>query len=120
MKIVWRLSECPEFIAGDNCYLREILHPDKAPLSLRYSLARARVPAGTETTPHRLATSEVYFVLQGLGRMHVGDETDEVGPGDTVYIPPNATQFIEALGPDELVFLCIVDPAWRVEDEVIE
>ena len=37
------LKDCEEFIAGDNTILREILHPDKADLDLRYSLAHAIV-----------------------------------------------------------------------------
>ena len=41
-----RLDDCPEFIAGDNSILRELLHPDKADLDLRYSFARAIVPKG--------------------------------------------------------------------------
>jgi mannose-6-phosphate isomerase-like protein (cupin superfamily) len=40
-----------------------------------------------------------------------------VGPGDTVYIPPGAGQQITNTGRSDLVFLAIVDPAWRAEDE---
>lgn len=32
------LSEAEEFIAGDGCTLRELLHPGKQPLALGYSL----------------------------------------------------------------------------------
>lgn len=41
------LKDCDEFIAGDNCVLREILHPDKDNIALRYSLAHAVVRPGT-------------------------------------------------------------------------
>ncbi len=34
------LKDCDEFVAGDDSLLRELLHPDKADLRLRYSLAR--------------------------------------------------------------------------------
>jgi mannose-6-phosphate isomerase-like protein (cupin superfamily) len=51
--------------------------------------------------------------------MHLGDEPREVLPGDAVYIPPDTVQYIDALGAEELVFLCIVDPAWRAEDESV-
>ena len=49
--------------------------------------------------------------------MHVGPERAEVGPGQAVYIPPGEVQFIENIGAGRLVFLCIVDPAWRASDE---
>jgi len=36
-----------------------------------------------------------------------------------VYIPPHAGQFIHNPGTADLVFICIVDPAWRKEDEEV-
>ena len=50
--------------------------------------------------------------------MHINDEVEEVGAYDTIYIP-NAVQYIENTGDEELEFICIVDPAWRAEDEVV-
>ena len=70
-----KLKDCEEFIAGDNCTLREILHPDKENLALRYSLAHAIVKPGDTTWRHRLKTSEVYYILEGEGVMHIEDET---------------------------------------------
>ncbi len=114
------LNDCPEFTAGDNCMLREILHPDKADLSLRYSLAHAVVRPGQTTWKHRLRTSEVYYIIEGEGIMHIDAESSPVRPGSTVYIPPRATQCIENSGKKDLVFICIVDPAWQKEDEVVD
>ncbi len=113
------LQQCEEFIAGDSTILREILHPDKAELSLRYSLAHAVLKRGATSQAHSLTTSEVYYILEGKGRMHINDETALVTPGQTIYIPPRAKQFIENVGETDLKFLCIVDPAWRKEDETV-
>lgn len=117
--LVQKLSACAEFIAGDSTYLRELLHPDKQPLALRYSLAHATLPVGQTSLPHSLKTSEVYYILSGSGEMHIDGETQMVEPGDAVYIPPNARQFIYNCGSEPLVFICIVDPAWRQEDETV-
>ena len=113
------LKKCTEFEAGDRTRLREILHPGKEDLRLRYSLAHARLRPGVTSTLHYLTTSEVYYVLAGRGRMEIDGESREVGAGDTVYIPPDGQQRIESLGPEDLEFLCIVDPAWRAEDEFV-
>ena len=113
------LRDCPEFVAGDGTALRELLHPDKADLDLRYSLAHAVLGPGRTSQPHRLRTAELYYILAGSGEMHIGGETAPVGPGQAIYIPPRAVQFIRNTGAGELVFLCIVDPAWRVEDEEV-
>jgi mannose-6-phosphate isomerase-like protein (cupin superfamily) len=113
------LRNCEEFIAGDGCTLREILHPAKADLKLRYSLAHAVVKPGDTTQQHRLRSSEVYYILEGEGIMHINGEASPVCAGSTVYIPPTANQCIHNPGQEDLVFLCIVDPAWRKEDEEV-
>jgi mannose-6-phosphate isomerase-like protein (cupin superfamily) len=117
--LVQKLKNCAEFIAGDSTILRELLHPDKQPIELRYSLAHAIVPVGETSTPHSLTTSEVYYILSGRGEMHIGEETQIIEPGDAVYIPPNAKQYVRNCGEEPLVFICIVDPAWRKEDETV-
>jgi len=114
-----RLGSCPEIIAGDRSILRELLHPEKNEVAGRYSLAHAVVKPGGRTVPHRLKGSEVYYILEGRGVMHIEGESAEVSPADTVHIPPGAVQFIENPGKEDLVFLCIVDPAWKSEDEEI-
>jgi mannose-6-phosphate isomerase-like protein (cupin superfamily) len=117
--LIRKLKQCTEFTAGDHTLLRELLHPDKQSLDLRYSLAHATVAVGQTSTPHALKTSEVYYILQGFGEIYIDDESQEVEPGDAVYIPPGAKQCICNLGAEPLIFLCIVDPAWRVDDEII-
>jgi mannose-6-phosphate isomerase-like protein (cupin superfamily) len=99
--------------------LREILHPDKEDLPIRYSLAHAVVKPGETTWAHRLGTSEVYYIIEGEGIMHINGENAQVKPGSTVCIPPRATQSITNSGKSDLKFVCIVDPAWRKEDEEI-
>lgn len=106
-------------MAGDGCTLRESLHPDKADLKLRYSLAHATVKPGMTTAWHTLKTSEVYYILEGSGLMYIDGETEDVTPGCTVYIPPEARQRIKNTSEQDLKFICIVDPAWRKEDETI-
>lgn len=115
-----KLSDCPEITAGDGTRLRELLHPNRNyPFGSRYSLARATVTAGHASVKHRLRTDEAYYILSGQGIMHVDEDSAQVGPGDVVEVPPDSIQWIENAGPDDLVFLCIVDPAWRAEDEEI-
>ena len=113
------LKDCEAFISGDGCVLREILHPDKTDLKLGYSLAHAVVQPGDITKPHTLTTSEVYYILEGEGIMHVDQEITRVGANATIYIPPKAVQKIHNTGKTDLVFLAIVDPAWRKDDEKV-
>ena len=113
------LKKCKEIIAGDNTTLRELLSPLNEDVSTRYSLAHATVKPGEITHEHRLKSSEVYYILQGEGEMYVDYEKEKVHSGQVIYIPPNSVQRIKNIGTCKLVFLCIVDPAWRAEDEEI-
>ena len=117
--LIRKLRDCKEIIAGDACHLRELLNARTDNRAYRYSLAHAVVKPATKTKAHALKTSEVYYILEGEGRMHVGSDTAEVGPGDCIDIPPGAIQWIENTGKTDLVFLCIVDPAWCAADEKI-
>ena len=117
--LIINLKDCAEFIAGDNTILRELLHPDKADIDLRYSLAHAVLKPGKTSQPHMLKTSEVYYILEGEGEMSIDNETSKAIPGQAIYIPPNSKQFIKNTGNNDLVFLCIVDPAWQKSDEIV-
>jgi mannose-6-phosphate isomerase-like protein (cupin superfamily) len=117
--LIRKLKDCEEFSAGDETILRELLHPDKQPIDLRYSLAHAVLPVGATSLPHALTTSEVYYILSGVGEMSIDGEVSRIEPGDALYIPPNAKQFLYNCGDEPIVFLAIVDPAWREEDETI-
>lgn len=119
--LVRRLRDCEQFVAGDGSILRELLHPDKADVAIRYSLAHARVTPGESTKAHRLRTAEVYYILRGRGRMHIDAEATDVDADCAIYIPPGSVQYIANTGKDNLLFLCIVDPGWReTDEEVIE
>jgi mannose-6-phosphate isomerase-like protein (cupin superfamily) len=114
------LKDCPRFVVLDGTEICELLHPDREDeeLFLGYSLAHARLGPGEASEPHRLKTSsEVYFILEGRGRMTIEGESAEVGSGTAIYIPPGSKQHIENRGDGPLVFLCLVYPPWCEEDE---
>ncbi|KKO18883.1 MAG: cupin domain-containing protein [Candidatus Brocadia sp.] len=113
------LQNCKAFVAGDNAVLRELLHPDKEEVKFRYSLAHAVVKQGETSHRHTLKHAEVYYILEGKGIMYIDHESVEVRPGQAIYIPPHAIQCIRNVGQDDLKFLCIVEPAWRQEDEKV-
>ena len=110
-------GDCYEFLAGDETHLRELLHPNKESLHIRYSLAHAYLKPGEASLPHKLRSSEVYYILEGEGIMFINDESSRIASGHTIYVPPNAIQHVRNTGANDLKFLCIVDPAWRGDDE---
>jgi mannose-6-phosphate isomerase-like protein (cupin superfamily) len=104
----------------DRSLLCELLHPDKmsGAESLACSVAHAIITPGESTLPHILEKStELYYILEGIGEMHIGPEIAAVRPGQIILIPPSARQWIRNTGRNNLVFLCIVSPKWQAADE---
>ncbi len=109
------LSE--EFYTEEKCYITE-LSSDYGDHSM--SIARARVEPGVTTRWHHLkGITERYHILQGQGRVEVGDlEPQLVNLGDTVIIPPLCPQRIENIGTEDLIFLAICTPPFEDLDYV--
>ncbi len=113
------LADCQEFLAGDHTVLCELLHPAKQAVKLGYSLARGSLAAGRRSKCHVLASSEVYYFLAGEGTFVIDGERTVVQAGSVIYVPPGGKQSLENTGSADIEFLCLVDPAWRAEDESI-
>ena len=68
---------------------------------------------GKSTRGHRHpGQEEVYFFVQGMGMMIVGNEDDEPFPvavGDIVLIPDGAFHRVINEGPTDLIFNCVFD-----------
>lgn len=119
MEIVNRNTSQP-FTTKDGSEIRSILDRTNS-TAANQSLAEATLSPGAATEPHRHpVTEEVYYVLRGIGRMTVGEEVREVGPGDGILIPPGTRHTIRNVGVEPLVFLCCCAPPYSHEDTVIE
>jgi Mannose-6-phosphate isomerase len=114
------IKDCNYFKALDNTILCELLHPEREneDLKINYSIAHAILKAGESSLVHRLKTSiEIYYILEGNGIMHIDNESEDVQPGQVIYIPANSKQYIENTGSNQLKFLAMVYPMWDKEDE---
>ena len=109
-----RIDPAAEFYTPEKCYIIELCNtPDDPELSI----ARARVLPGVTTRWHRLlGTTERYVILEGRGRVEVGDLSPQaVSAGDVVLIPPSYRQRITNVGAGDLIFLAICTPRFRPE-----
>ena len=111
---VKRIDPEAEYYFDEGCHIIEMSNSAQDP---ELSIARARVEPGQTTRWHSLAaTSERYVILSGTGLVEVGEQAPAgVGPGDTVIIPPGAPQRIANTGNEDLVFLALCTPRFRVE-----
>ena len=113
---VKNIESVPAFITKDGSEIRELLAHRNSVIR-NQTLAEARLPAGGSTTPHRhLKTEEIYYILEGHGSMQVDMETQSVGPGDAIAIPPCSLHQITNTGIDLLKFLCCCAPGYEHAD----
>jgi|SRR5688572_8978128 len=104
----------PEYYTPERCHSLELSNTAADP---DVSIARARVTPGVTTRWHRLAdTTERYVVLEGRGRVEIGELPPAVvGPGDFIVIPPGCRQRIANVGTGDLVFLAICTPRFQTD-----
>ncbi len=103
-----------EVFIEEGCYILELSNDDSDPA---LSIERARVLPGATTRWHRVRdTVERYVILDGMGRVEIGDyPPQEVQAGDVVMIPPSVRQRIANVGEGDLVFLAICSPRFTPE-----
>ncbi len=100
------LDSVAAFRTKDGSEIRELLAHRNSCIR-QQSLAEARVAPGLTTTPHHHPrTEEIYYILEGTGRMHLGDAARDVGAGDAIAIPPGEVHWIANSGQTTLRFLC--------------
>lgn len=118
MEIINR-DDCPPFVTKDTSEIREILAHRNSSCE-RTSLAEATLHPGCSTDAHyHPQTEEIYYILNGSGRIRMDGEEQDVGPGDAILIPPGATHQTWNTGDGALRFLCVCAPAYEHEDTVI-
>lgn len=116
---VKKLDEITFIEANEGTKIKQIFHPHNTFNGIRYSISQCIVEPGKKSSLHKMTTSEIYYVLEGNGKLQIDDETFDVSKDQAIYISPHSKQQIENTGKIDLKILCIVDPAWRQEDEII-
>ncbi|MFW5927308.1 MAG: cupin domain-containing protein [Wenzhouxiangella sp.] len=111
---VLRFDESREYWFEEGCFITEL---SNGPHDPELSIARARVSPGGTTRWHLLeGITERYVVLEGKGRVELGDGTcADLAPGDVVIIEPGQAQRIINSADTELVFLALCTPRFRPE-----
>jgi len=68
---------------------------------------------GERIPDHQVPMDVTFFILEGTGRITIGDETEPVKPNDVVLCPPNTKMSVQADENSTLSFLNIKTPGLR-------
>ena len=112
-------SEINSIRGNEGTKIKQYFHPHNTLNGINYSLAQFTLEPGKRSKLHKIGSSEIYYILEGNGRLNIDEDIQDLEKDDSVYVPPNSKQFIENKGKVDLRFLCIVEPAWEIEDETL-
>lgn len=79
-------------------------------------------PRGGQVPWHNQEQEEVYFIIEGVGEMCLGEEVSELRPGMAVYIPSGVFHQLSNKGDTPLRMMYVYGPAgdvahWKQELE---
>ncbi len=108
------------FIQGsEGSKIKQYFHPHNTLNGISYSIAQFTLEPQKKSKLHKISSSEIYYILEGRGDLQIDGETHHLEKDDSAYVPPNSKQFIKNTGAVDLRFLCIVEPAWKADGEIL-
>lgn len=114
-----RNSDMPEIIGHEGSKIKNYFDPACTDNRIQFSIAHLMIQKGKRTLRHKMKSSEVYYILEGIGILKIDGKSFTVKKDDSVFVPPMSEQSIENIGDGDLRFLCIVDPAWNQDSEIV-
>jgi quercetin dioxygenase-like cupin family protein len=105
---VVRAEEAEEGSATGKRSFQVLLGPENG--CTRATLFLGRIPPGAAPWHYHLY-DEIVWVPEGPGRLHVGERTEELGPGAAFRLRPRELHVVENAGGDEMTVLGLFTPA---------
>ena len=112
-------SEIKSIQGDEGTKIKQYFHPHNTLNGINYSIAQFTLEPGKKSRLHKMSSSEIYYILDGNAELRINEETYKLEKDDSVYVQPNSKQIIENTGSVNLRFLCIVEPAWKSDDEIL-
>ncbi len=112
-------SEIESIHGDEGVKIKQYFHPHNTLNGINYSMAQFTLEPRKKSKLHKMSSSEIYYILEGSGKLKINEDTYHLEKDDSAYVPPNSKQFIENTGSINLRFLCIVEPAWKEDDEIL-
>ncbi|MCK5310708.1 MAG: cupin domain-containing protein, partial [Desulfobacteraceae bacterium] len=88
-----------------------MLQQDDVP-NTQMSITWVEVEPGASQKPHKHPPEQTYIIIQGQGKMHVGEENCIVDKGDIIHIPSNYMHFIINQSDTTLIYISASTPAY--------
>ena len=105
--IIKKIENIEAFEGNEGTKIKQIISPEETNNTIRYSIAHCTISPGESSKPHTMKTSEMYYILQGEGIMHIDSEERHVNQNDLIFVPPMSKQYLENNGKMDLSLIHI-------------
>ena len=112
-------SKITSINGNEGTRIKQYFNPENIQNKISYSIAQCTLESGKKSKIHKLCSSEIYYILEGTCNLKIGKKIFHLIKDDSIFVESNSQQQIENTGYNNLKFLCIVDPAWRPETEIL-
>jgi len=100
-------------------YSPSVLEKLNIPEETDYSIGYVVIPPGNGLPPHYLLGSdEVDYIISGEGVITIDGQERELSSGQAVLTPQGSVQSFMNTGESDLVYLTIVQPYYRYENDI--
>lgn len=107
--LIRKLADAPSVPCPCGVSTRPLTAADGAPCSLHVTAIR------DSARHYHRRTTEVYYILEGTGKIELGDEWHDVGPGMTIWIEPGTRHRVVSEGGIKTIVFGL--PAFDPADE---
>jgi mannose-6-phosphate isomerase-like protein (cupin superfamily) len=107
--LVRQLRDAPTVQSECGQSTRPLTFPDTSVCNLHVTFIK------DSTRHYHKECTEVYYILQGRGKMELNDEVVDVEPGTIIYIEPGTAHRL--FSPEGVRTIVFGVPAYRAEDE---
>ncbi len=97
--------EATEITVAVKTSIQVLISSEEAP---NFAMRRITMQAGGSMPLHTNTVEHEQLVLDGHGRVGLGDEVYEVSKDDVLFIPAGLPHFYETIGDEPFIFLCSV------------
>ncbi|MBI3623430.1 cupin domain-containing protein [Candidatus Pacearchaeota archaeon] len=88
--IIKNQKNSTKITGNEGAIIYDLLNPTHVKNGIRYSLAYVSLSCGKSTLSHIMKTSEVYYILEGEGALHINKESENVKVGDAIFVLPGS------------------------------
>ncbi len=84
-----RNSEIKSIQGNEGAKIKQYFHPHNTLNGINYSIAQFTLEPGKKSKLHKMSSSEIYYILEGIGNLKINEDTYQLEKYDYLYFTPN-------------------------------